>query len=198
MPLIGHFQTRNRGTICGSMAHADPAAELPAMAVTQEAQLTLQRKGGQRIVAARKFFEKPYQTLLEPDEMLTHVSFPAWNHADGWAIEHVTRRPGDFALVGVAVMLTPANGVCGRARITVFATGDIPRRCEGAERLLAGETLSASLLDRLVAAVRAETSARSDVRASAEYRRFVAGTLTRRALIRAAKRAGLPAESLNG
>jgi aerobic carbon-monoxide dehydrogenase medium subunit len=198
LPLIGYLQTRNRGTVCGSLAHADPAAELPAVAITQEATFTIQRKGAQRVVSARKFLKQPYITTIEPDEMLTRVTFPSWNQGDGWAIEQVSRRPGDFALVGVVVLLTPSNGACARARITVFGTGGIPRRSEGAETLLAESSLSASLLDEVVASVRAETSARSDVHATARYRRYVAGALARRALLRAAKRAGLATEGLHG
>ncbi len=191
LPLVGHFPTRNRGTVCGSLAHADPAAELPAVAVTQDALLTLQRKGSQRVVAAGKFFRGPHQTAIEPDEMLTHISFPAWHFGDGWGIEHVTRRPGDFALVGVVAVLTAARGACVRARLTVFGTGDTPQRCARAESLLEGEALSAPLLERSAAAVQLEMRARNDLRATAEYRRLAAGALAYRALLRAAKRAGL-------
>jgi carbon-monoxide dehydrogenase medium subunit len=191
LPLIGHFPTRNRGTICGSLANADPAAELPAVAVTLDAQLTLQRKGSQRVVAARHFFKGPYESVIEPDEMLTHVSFPAWRYGDGWGIEHVTRRPGTFALIGVVAVLSAADGSCSHARITVFGTGTRPQRCARAERLLEGERPSRLLLERSAAAVRAEMNARSDLRATAEYRRLVAGALAHRALARAARRAGL-------
>jgi aerobic carbon-monoxide dehydrogenase medium subunit len=191
LPLIGHFPTRNRGTVCGSLAHADPAAELPAVAVTQDALLTLQRKGSQRIVAAGKFFRGPHQTLIEPDEMLTQVSFPAWHFGDGWGIEQVTRRPGDFALVGVVAVLSAMHGSCTRARVTVFGAGEAPQRCVRAESLLEGERPCAPLLKRSAAALQAEMRARNDLRATAEYRRLAAGALAYRALLRAAKRAGL-------
>ncbi|MBC7911735.1 MAG: FAD binding domain-containing protein [Pyrinomonadaceae bacterium] len=198
LPWIGHFQTRNRGTVCGSLANADPAAELPAVSLTLEARLTLERNGGQRVVSSRKFFKAALTTVLEPEEMLTHVSFPAWNYGDGWALEQVARRPQDFALVGVVVLLTPAEGACARARITVFGTGYPPARCEAAESFLNGNAWSASLLDEAVARVRTETKARSDAQATSEYRRHVAGTLAGRALLRAAQRAGLTREDRHG
>jgi carbon-monoxide dehydrogenase medium subunit len=198
LPWIGHFQTRNRGTVCGSLANADPAAELPAVALTLEAKLTLERKGGQRVVSSRKFFKAALTTVLEPEEMLTRVSFPAWNYGDGWALEQVARRPQDFALVGVVVLLTPAEGACARARITVFGTGYPPARIEAAESFLSGKAWSASLLDEAVARVRTETRACSDAQATGEYRRYVAGTLAGRALLRAARRAGLTREARHG
>lgn len=191
LPLIGHEQTRSRGTICGSLAHADPSAELPAVAITQGAKFILQSHRTQRVVSAHNFFKKPHTTIMNHDEMLTHVTFPRWNHGDGWAIEEVGRRPGDFALAGVAVLLTPDNGVCTRARITVFGLAGVPRRATAAQTLLEGKLLSASLLDAVVRSVQAETKTQSDIHASADYRRHLIGTLVRRTLVRAAKRAGL-------
>jgi carbon-monoxide dehydrogenase medium subunit len=198
LPMIGHSQTRSRGTVCGSLAHADPAAELPAVAITLGAQFTIQSRRAQRVVSERDFFKKPHTTIMEPDEMLTHVTFPPWNAGDGWAIEEVGGRPGDFALAGVAVLLTPANGICARARITVFGTADIQRRSDGGETLLTGTSLSASLLDEIVARVQVETSTQSDMHATADYRRYVIGTLARRAVLRAAKKAGLLKDGFNG
>ncbi|HEX6045663.1 MAG TPA: xanthine dehydrogenase family protein subunit M [Pyrinomonadaceae bacterium] len=191
LPLIGHVQTRSRGTICGSLAHADPSAELPAVAVTQGARFTLQSRRGERVVSAQNFFRKPHTTIMDRDEMLTHVTFPRWQHGDGWAIEEVGRRPGDFALAGVAVLLSPANGVCVRARITSFGLADVPRRASAAEALLEGKPLTPSLVDSVVTRVQAEMKTQSDIHASADYRRQLIGALTRRTLLRAAKRAGL-------
>lgn len=193
--LIGHFQIRNRGTVCGSLAYADPAAELPAVAVTQDAQFTLERRASRRVVPARRFFVAPFATALEPDEMLTHVSFPAWRAGDGWAIEEAARRHNDFALVGVMVVLTPSAGrICAASRITVFGTGEPPQRLTEVEEMLAGNSLSQKLLSMAVARVRVVTRAKGDIRATAFYRKQVAGNLTRRALLRAAARAGLSTE----
>ena len=191
LPLIGHPQTRSRGTVCGSLAHADPAAELPAVAITLGAKFTVQSAHGQRIVSAQNFFKKPHTTAMDRDEILTHVSFPRWNHADGWAIEKLGRRPGDFALAGVAVLLTPDNGICTRARITVFGAAGAPRRDKAAETLLTGNSLTSSLLDAIVTQLQTETPTQSDIHATADYKRHLIGALAKRTVVRAAKRAGL-------
>ena len=195
LPLIGHVQTRSRGTICGSLAHADPCAELPAVAITQGAKFTLQSRRGQRVVSAHNFFKRPHTTVMDDDEMLTHVTFPRWNHGDGWAIEEVGRRPGDFALAGVAVVLTPDNAheraICTRARITVFGLAGVPRRATAAQTLLEGNSLTPSLVDDVVTQVQAESKTQGDIHATSDYRRHLIVTLTRRTLLRAAKRAGL-------
>ena len=191
LPLIGHVQTRSRGTVCGSLAHADPCAELPAVAITQGARLTLHSRRGQRVVSAHNFFKKPHTTIMDHDEMLTHVTFPRWSHGDGWAIEEVGRRPGDFALAGVVVMLTPENGLCARARITVFGLAGMPRRATAAQMLLEGNSLTRSLLDAAVTRVQAEIKTQGDMHATSDYRRQLIGALARRTLLRAAKRAGL-------
>ena len=193
LPLIGHVQTRSRGTVCGSLAHADPSAELPAVAIAQGARFTLQSRRGQRVVSAHNFFKRPHTTIMDHDEMLTHVTFPRWSRADGWAIEEVGRRPGDFALAGVAVLLTPddARGVCARARITVFGLADVPRRATAAQALLEGNSLTDSLLNAVVMRMQAEIKTQSDIHATADYRRHLIGALTKRTLVRAAKRAGL-------
>jgi carbon-monoxide dehydrogenase medium subunit len=191
LPLIGHVQTRSRGTVCGSLAHADPSAELPAVAITQGARFTLQSRRGQRVVSAHNFFKKPHTTIMDHDEVLTHVTFPRWNHGDGWAIEEVGRRPGDFALAGVAVVLTPDNGVCARARITCFGLAGVPRRASAAQTLLEGNALTGSLIDAVVSRVQTEIKTQGDIHATADYRRQLIGALVRRTLLRAAKRAGL-------
>ena len=191
LPLIGHVQTRSRGTVCGSLAHADPCAELPAVAITLGARFTLQSRRGERVVSAHSFFKKPHSTIMDRDEMLTHVTFPRWNHGDGWAIEEVGRRPGDFALAGVSVLLTPESGVCARARITIFGLADVPRRATAGHTLLEGNTLTGSLIDAVVTRVQTEIKTQTDIHATADYRRQLIGALTRRTLLRAAKRAGL-------
>jgi len=191
LPLIGHPQTRSRGTVCGSLAHADPAAELPAVAITLSANFTVQSRRGQRLVSAQDFFKQPHTTALDRDELLTHVSFPRWNYGDGWAVEKLGRRPGDFALAGVVVLLTPDNGVCTRARLTVFGAAGAPRRNKAAEALLTGNNLTPSLLDAVVTQVQVETPTQSDIHATADYKRHLIGALARRTLLRAAKRARL-------
>jgi carbon-monoxide dehydrogenase medium subunit len=106
MPLIGHFQIRNRGTMGGSLAHADPAAELPALAVLLGCEFSLAGKGGVRVVPAADFFLGYMATAIEPGELLTEIRFPSWRPGTAWAIDEITRRKGDFALVGVVSALS--------------------------------------------------------------------------------------------
>lgn len=198
VPLVGHFQIRNRGTVCGSLAFANPAGQLPAAAVTLGARLTLARRGGTRVVTARSFFVGRHETCMTPDELLTHVTFPAWGAGDGWAVEQVTRRHNDFALAGAMVLLTPDDGgVVRAARVTVYGTGRAPQRARAAEGLLRGAAPTRGLLQDFARAVRGEVEAHEDVRAPADYRRHLAGVLACRALVRAAARAGLRPEAFD-
>jgi aerobic carbon-monoxide dehydrogenase medium subunit len=197
VPLIGHFQVRNRGTVCGSLAFANPAGQLPAAAVTLGARLTLASTGGRRVVAARGFFLGNQKTCMEPDELLTHVNFPAWRRGDGWAVEQVTRRHNDFALAGSMVLVTAEGGVVRDARVTVYGAGLMPQRARAAEGLLRGVGPSRGLLDAFAQKVRGEVEAHDDVQAPADYRRHLAGVLASRALVRAAARAGLRPEGFD-
>ena len=189
IPLIGHFQIRARGTVGGSIAHADPAAELPAVAVALEAEFLLRGLGGGRVVPAKDFFRGYFTTALEETEVLSEIGIPLWPAGAGWAIEEIARRRGDFALAGaVACLLAPANGICVRARIVLFGVAATPWEAASCERLLEGSTLT----DALVAEA-AEEAARhleppSDIHASSEYRRHLAAVVTKRALSRALAR----------
>lgn len=167
MPYIAHAQIRNRGTIGGSLAHADPAAELPAVCVACEASMTIIGPRGERTVPAAEFFKGLFTTAVEPDELLTAVRFPAWPAARRAAFLEVSRRHGDFAIVGVAAL------VDGRtARLAVFGAEDAPR-------LFVFDGKSPAEAGRLAAK---EVSPRSDHHASREYRRELVEVLTRRAL----------------
>jgi carbon-monoxide dehydrogenase medium subunit len=188
LPLIGHFQIRNRGTICGSLAHADPAAELPAVAVALDAELTVVRRGGTRLVSADDFFVSYLTTCLEDDELLSEVRFPPWRANDGWAIEELTRRDGDFALAGVAVRLSAPGGTCTEARIVAFGFGNRPQRLRSAERRVLGSAIGKATAD-VEQVVWEEVEADDDHRASAAYRSKVTGVLCGRALARAWERA---------
>jgi carbon-monoxide dehydrogenase medium subunit len=176
-PLIGHFQIRNRGTVGGSVAHADPASELPAVAVALGAQIELTRAGGaRRVVAAGDFFTGTWTTVAEADEVLIAVSFPVWPAESGFAIEEVARRHGDFALAGAACAVGP-----GRAGLALFGVGSTPVRAETAERALeAGEPAS----EVAELAVR-ELDPPSDVHASGATRRDIARHVVARAVERA-------------
>jgi carbon-monoxide dehydrogenase medium subunit len=183
MPLIGHFQIRNRGTVGGSLAHADPAAELPALAVLLGCEFSLARKGGARAVPAADFFLGYMATAIEPGELLTEIRFPSWRSRAAWAIDEIARRKGDFALVGVALKThLDAGAQVDDAAIVMFGVGGKPQRIESAESLLKGRHLDRGLLRELGRVVAEELEPDSDIHASAEYRKEVGGVLARRAL----------------
>ena len=189
IPLIGHLQIRNRGTIGGSLVHADPAAELPALALLLEAEFVFRSLRGERVVRARDFYLSYMTTTIEPNELLTEIHFPAWLPRSGWAIEEISRRHGDFAVVGVATLLTlGGNGACEDARIALFGVGATAARIEKAEAMLKGIRPNASDLAEAARIVSVGLEPDSDVHASAEYRKEVAGVLTRRALEEALQR----------
>lgn len=189
LPWVGHFQIRNRGTVGGSLSHADPAAELPAVAVCLDARFTIRGSGGQRVLAAGEFFRGPMTTALGATELLTEVWFPAAPRGAGAAWLEVARRHGDYALVGVAAVVTLAGERIGAARLALCGVADTPVRAREAETLLAGEPLTAARLADAAAAVRRATDPEGDIHATAEYRRHVAGVLAGRAIRLAAARA---------
>jgi carbon-monoxide dehydrogenase medium subunit len=183
MPLIGHFQIRNRGTVGGSIVHADPAAELPAVALALEADFVLQSAVQQRLVTAAEFFRGYLTTALAPVEILSEIRFPAWKSQWRWAIREVCRRQGDFALVGAVALLQLAdNLLCQASRLTMFGVGATPVRLRAAEQWLAGRALDAGTLNQVAHVVAEGLEPDSDLHASAEYRREVGGVVARRAL----------------
>lgn len=190
MPFIGHFQIRNRGTIGGSLAHADPAAELPAVSAVLGAEFVLKSARGERVVQAEDFFLDTMTTAIEPDELLTEIRIPGWRAGLGWAIEEISRRRGDFAMVGVAVLVQmDGNESCEDARIALFGVGGKPVRVERAEGRLRGKAPDQKTLLEIARIVTEDLDPDSDVHASAEYRKEVGGVLTRRALEKALERA---------
>ena len=189
-PHIGHFQIRNRGTVGGSIAHADPAAELPAAALALGADLVAASTVGQRVLAADDFFETYFTTLLEPTDLLTEVRFPPWPKGAGWGFEEIAIRHGDFALAGAcAVIEKSQGGLCERASIVLFGVGDAPVRATQAEARLIGSMIDEEALDDLRSAVSEEVEPDGDVHATSEYRKDVAGVLARRCVKAAAARA---------
>ncbi len=183
IPLIGHLQIRNRGTIGGSLVHADPAAELPAVALLLEAELVLCSSSGQRLIHAKDFFSSYFNTAIEPTELLSEIRFPLWNRRCGWAVEEISRRQGDFAVVGVVTLITlDADGICDDARVALFGVGATAVRIATAEAALKGTRLHGQNLAEAATIVSEAVDPDSDVHATAEYRREVAGVLTRRAL----------------
>ena len=183
MPSIGHFQIRNRGTIGGSIVHADPAAELPALCIALEAELTLRSATHQRTIDAADFFQTYLTTAIEPVEMLTEIRFPPWRAEWRWGFHEVCRREGDFALVGAVVVLhMDSEGMCQAARLTMFGVGGTPLRPQRAEEMMLGQRLEGRVLDQLASVVASELEPDSDIHASAEYRREVGGVVARRAV----------------
>jgi carbon-monoxide dehydrogenase medium subunit len=183
MPYVGHPQIRNRGTLGGSLAHADPAAELPAVAVATDATLTVARKGSQRVLEAEDFFIGELSTRLEADELLVRIDVPAWPERSGSSVQEVAMRLGDFALAGVVTRLTlDAGGRVADARIVCFGVGDRPLRQHEAEQSLQGAPASDEAFAEAGRIVSARVQPSDDIHASAGYRRRSAGLLTRRAL----------------
>jgi carbon-monoxide dehydrogenase medium subunit len=189
LPMIGHVSIRNRGTVGGSIAHADASAELPAVAVATGAEMVVRSVRGERILAADDFFVSHFTTALDDDELLTELRIPSGPAGAGWAFHEVTRRHGDFALVGVATMVALEQDRICDARITLMGVADRPVRAGVAEAALVGQSLDD---DTMVAAAHEATRAlepASDMHGSAEFRRHLAGVAVRRALTTAAGRA---------
>lgn len=193
---VGHPQIRNRGTVGGSFAHGDPAAEYPAVAVTVGAEMSIVGPGGARRVSAADFYHGHLTTALEEGEILTEVSLPVMEPRSGdvrsgWAFREISRRHGDFALVGISITLKlDAADRIRDARLVLFGVDDTPLRVTDAEELLDGRAPDATVLAEAARVVEAAIDgAPSDVHGSAEYRRHLAGVLTVRGLEQAVSRA---------
>src|SRR5437867_2063801 len=190
MPQIGHVQIRNRGTFGGSLAHADPAAELPAVVAALGGEIVLQSARGRRRLTADQFFVGYLTTAAEPTELLVEVKLPATPRRTGSAFLEVSRRHGDFALVGVATTLTlDDRGVCTACSVALTGVGPTPVLARDAARALVGGPPSPQAIEEVGRRVSQGLRPDSDLHASSEYRKDVAGVLTRRALARAAERA---------
>jgi carbon-monoxide dehydrogenase medium subunit len=190
MPFIAHPQIRNRGTVGGSIAHADPAAELPAVAVALDARCKVVSRRGSRTIAAGEFFTGLFSTALAPDELLVEIVLPAAGARSGWAFIEVARRHGDYALVGVAAAVSlDSQGRCRAARIGLLSVGDGPVLAAEAAKLLIGQQPSPDAIRAAAdAAASRDVDPSGDIHASAAYRRHLVGVLTRRALSRAFER----------
>ena len=190
MPLIGHVAIRSRGTIGGSLAHSDPAAELPAVALASEAVLVARsQSGGERRIAAADFFEGYFTTALRDDEILCRIEIPDAAPGTGFCVTEVARRHGDFALVGVAAALTVQDGSISRARIAMINVAERPVRVEQAEAALVGGKPDASAFAAAAALAGSEIDPPGDLHANPAYRRKVAAVCVRRALETAGARA---------
>ena len=191
MPFIAHPQIRNRGTFGGSLAHADPAAELPAVCLALEARFRIRSQSGERLLEAGEFFTGLFSTALGPDELLVEVELPPPVARSGWSFQEVCRRHGDYALVGVAVTITlTADGRCEAARIVLLSVGEGPVVAGSGAEVLVGEELGEDVCAAAAEAVGGDIDPPGDIHASADFRRHLAAVLTRRSLVEAAARAG--------
>jgi CO/xanthine dehydrogenase FAD-binding subunit len=190
MRHVAHLAIRNRGTIGGSLSHADPAAELPMLALLLDATLQVASSAGLRTIAAQDFFLGPLTVDLAGDEMVTRITIPKLPPATGWGFVEVARRSGDFALAAAAATITLRDGTIAEARIAMTGIDETAKRASEAEALLNGQTLTPDLIDAAIAAVRAAVNPPTDLHASSDYRRHLIGVLVGRSLADAWRRAG--------
>jgi CO/xanthine dehydrogenase FAD-binding subunit len=189
LPFIGHEAIRSRGTIGGSLAHADPAAELPAVARALDAEFVVRGQSGERVIPAAEWFEGYLTTSRRSDELLVEVRFPAAGRGTGVSFQEIARRHGDFAIVGLAVSLVVSGEVISDARLAFAGLSDVPVRAAAAEDLLVGERPSAALFDEAARRATADVDPPADLHGSSDYRKKVAAVLVRRGLRAAADNA---------
>ena len=179
---VGHHAIRTRGTVAGSLAHADPAAELPALLVCLEGSVVARSPAGHREVRARELFVSHLTTSLRPDELITEVRLPRLHTGAGWGFLEVARRHGDFALVGAAAVVSLADGRIAEPRVALFGCGATPVRASRAEAILAGQPPTPEAVAAAARDAAGALAPESDLHATADYRRRVAQTLMVRAL----------------
>jgi carbon-monoxide dehydrogenase medium subunit len=191
MPQIATSQIRSRGTFGGSIAHADPSAELPAVSVALNGRFKLRSSRGERWVSADEFFVGMFTTLLEPDEILSEAAFPELPPRTGWAIIEVARRPHDFAMVGVTATLTlDEMGQCKSTRLVFLSVGEGPVEAHQAVAVLKGQEPTPQVIQAAAeTAASMDVDPSSDIHASAEFRRHLVKVLAKRALMKAYERA---------
>jgi len=185
MAWVAHPQIRNRGTIGGSLAHADPAAELPAVMLALDATFYLRGPAGGRSVRAREFYRGLFDTALAPGELLVEIEVPAARATFRFALEEVSRRHGDYALAGVAAAMAPAaDGSVGDIAIALFSVGDAPILSEAGRAVLVGGALEPAAIGEAADATAEALDPPGDIHATSDYRRHLARVLTRRVLER--------------
>jgi carbon-monoxide dehydrogenase medium subunit len=190
LPLIAHPQIRNRGTIGGNLAHADPASEMPAIVLTMGGRLRAQSVKGERWIDASDFFVGALTTALEPDEMLMEIELPVAAPRSGACFMEMSRRRGDFAIIGVAcIVRMDEAGKCAEARIGLCNAGDGPVFAAAASQSLVGKAIGAADIAEAAALVQGDIDPGGSIHASKEFQRHIAGVLTTRALTTANERA---------
>jgi len=187
--MVGHTAIRTRGTVAGSIAHADPASELPALLLCLDGSVVARRQDGERVIPARALYLAPLTTSLEPDELVTEVRLALPRRGAGWGFAEVARRHGDFALVGaVALLWLDGDGLVAGARLALFGVGATAVRAETAEAALVGRRPERPRLAEAARAAAAGLTPDGDLHATAEYRRRVAAVLAERTLVTALER----------
>jgi aerobic carbon-monoxide dehydrogenase medium subunit len=180
---VAHYQIRNRGTVGGSVAHADPAAELPGIVVTCEATIAAVGKGGTRLIEADDLFVGPLMTALKPDEIITEIRFPAWPARRRFGFSEFARRRGDFALAAAALFYDEDNaGRAHNAHVGVIGVGDRPLRLTAVEDSINGSRVDETLIAKAEAVASAAVEPSDDIHASGAYRKALVGVMVERAL----------------
>ena len=183
---VAHYQIRNRGTVGGSLAQADPAAEMPGIAVTCEAEIVVMGRDEQRTISARDFFVGALTTTLRPDEIIVEVRLPPWRPGRRWAFTEFARRRGDFALAGIALFYDIEDGRAVNVHAGAIGVADTPVRLPAVETALNGQSVTESVIRSAGAAASASVNPADDIHAPGDYRRALLGVLTERALVSAA------------
>jgi aerobic carbon-monoxide dehydrogenase medium subunit len=179
---VAHYQIRNRGTVGGSMAHADPAAEMPGIAVTCEAKIAVTGKAGARVIDAADFFQGPLMTALRPDEIITEIRLPLWPAKRRFGFQEFARRRGDFAMAAAAVFYDEDGGRARDAHVGAIGVADRPLRLQAAEDVINGNSIDEAVIAKAEAAASASVDPADDIHASGAYRKALIGVMVERAL----------------
>ena len=179
---VAHYQIRNRGTVGGSIAHADPAAEMPGIVVTCEAQIAVMGKAGGRTIAACDFFVGPLMTELKPDEIITEIRLPLWPAKRRFGFEEFARRRGDFAMAAAAVYYDDDNGKARNAHVGVIGVADRPLRLPSVEAVINGQKIDDTVIAKAEATASAAVNPADDIHSSGAYRKALVGVMVERAL----------------
>jgi carbon-monoxide dehydrogenase medium subunit len=183
---VAHYQIRNRGTVGGSIAHADPAAEMPGIAVTCEAKIAAAGKAGARIIEAANFFRGPLVTSLNPEEIITEIRLPPWPANRRFGFQEFARRRGDFAMAGVALFYDEDGRKAKNAHVGVIGVADRPLRLAAVEQVLNGCTIDEATIAKAEAVASASVDPVDDIHANGAYRKALIGVMVERALLAAA------------
>jgi carbon-monoxide dehydrogenase medium subunit len=193
LPHVGHRAIRNRGTVVGSIAHADAAAEMPAVCLATDATMHIASSNGTRQVDAADFFQGYFTTSIEPNEILTAVQFPQWSPTAGGTVVEVSRRHGDYAMVGLSAMVDVPDGTITNAALSFFAVAGTPVRVGEAEAALIGKQPTEEAFAEAATIVANTLEPSGDIHATAAYRRHISAVLTRKGLSQATSRIGVSA-----